>query len=251
LKAKAVLFDLFGTLLVYGDMALAWKDWIDDMQLGLNRLGLGLGREQVSLACDGFFGGVCAPAEGLTVYETRIRNLALSLGAQPSDEWCRELAAESLVRWQAQISLDPDALPTLHRLREQGLLVGVLSNFDHHPHVHRVLAETGLGPLLDAIVISGAVGLKKPDPRIFYLACEKMGASAADTIFVGDHPEQDFEGAHNAGLHAVLLQRKASGVDRLQMNYYSDMAQGLDQGAEKAAHRIVSGLPQILSIVEN
>lgn len=248
LKAKAVLFDLYGTLLVYGNMGLAWKDWIEDMQIGLNQLGLGLSREQVSASCDGFFGGMCPPAEGLTVYETRIQNLAIGLGAKPSHEWCRALASHSLVRWQAQVSLDPDTIPTLQKLRALGLRVGVLSNFDHSPHVIRILDEAGITPLLDTIVVSGAVGMKKPDPRIFHLACDRLGVDSAQTWFIGDHPEQDFEGAHQAGLVAVLLQRNADGVDRLQMNYYSDLANGLDQGAEKAAHRVVGSLPDLLKM---
>lgn len=212
-------------------MPVAWRDWIEDLRTGLHGLGLCLSWERVSQCCEDFFGGVCAPREGLTVYETRIRNLALSLGAQPSDSWCRALATESMVRWQAQIYLDPEALPTLRRLRAQGLRVGVLSNFDHAPHVLHILQETGLAEQLDSVVVSGAVGLKKPDPRIFHLACDRMGCKPEYTVFVGDHVEQDFEGAHNAGLVAILLQRSTAA----------------SPGTEKAAHRVVSSLSQILN----
>jgi len=244
---EGVLFDLFGTLFVYGDMKRAWQDWIDDIRQGLVRIGLHLTNADVSKACDGFFSGSLIPNLGLTVYETRIQRLAVSLGGVPSNSWCQLLATQSMLRWQAQITLDPEAAPTLRQLRENGIRVGVLSNFDHEPHVLHILRQAGLTDLLDCIMVSGAVGLKKPDPAIFQLALTKLGTIASQTIFLGDHPEQDFAGAHAAGLQAILLERSASGVDRLQMNYYADLSHGLDDGADQLSQRKIGSLLEIFS----
>ncbi|MGP9536972.1 HAD family hydrolase [Brachybacterium sp. AOP43-C2-M15] len=61
------------------------------------------------------------------------------------------------------------------------------------------LERTGLGPLLDRVVISEEAGMKKPDPRIFALAADGT-AQGAETWMIGDHPTADIEGGRAAGL---------------------------------------------------
>jgi putative hydrolase of the HAD superfamily len=58
-----------------------------------------------------------------------------------------------------------------------------------------------------AIVISEDVGVTKPDPRIFAIALERLGARAADTVMIGDSRAADIDGACQAGLAAVWLNR--------------------------------------------
>ena len=80
----------------------------------------------------------------------------------------------------------PDAVETLRGAKERGLATALISNisFDVRPH----LARAGLLDHLDAVVLSYEVGLIKPDPRIFALACEKLAADPARAVMVGDHP---------------------------------------------------------------
>ena len=65
----------------------------------------------------------------------------------------------------------------------------------------------GLGSMLDAVVSSAEVGLHKPDPRIFELACARVGVRPAEAAHVGDHPYADVLGATTAGMAAVLVDR--------------------------------------------
>ena len=81
--------------------------------------------------------------------------------------------------------------------------LGVVSNF--YGNVGRILEESGLTPLLGAVVDSTVVGVSKPDPRIFQLAVEQLGVRAAQTLFVGDSLEQDIKPARAAGLHTAWL----------------------------------------------
>ena len=53
--------------------------------------------------------------------------------------------------------------------------------------------------------MSEAAGCKKPDPRIFQLACDELGVAPGDCWFVGDHPENDILGARRLGMHAVWI----------------------------------------------
>src|SRR4030081_1032536 len=82
IKTKGVFFDLYGTLLILGDMKKAWSDWMGVFHDGLSDHGLSLDEAAFGHHCDRFFGKEEPPAAagGLTVFERRIHRLAGSLG---------------------------------------------------------------------------------------------------------------------------------------------------------------------------
>jgi putative hydrolase of the HAD superfamily len=90
----------------------------------------------------------------------------------------------------------------LSRLRQR-VALGVVSNF--YGNVHRILEEAELAPLLGAIVDSGVVGVRKPDPEIFTLAVTRLGLEPEEVLHVGDSFEKDIVGAHAAGLRTGWL----------------------------------------------
>ncbi len=67
-----------------------------------------------------------------------------------------------------------------------------------------------LGPegRFDPVLISGDIDAPKPDPRIFAEACRLAGREPAECLYVGDRPETDALGAHQAGLTGVWVNRK-------------------------------------------
>lgn len=83
--------------------------------------------------------------------------------------------------------------------------VGLVSNFDHASTAHAVLARNGLTELLDPIVISDDVGVRKPGSRIFEIACEALGVDPSRCLYVGDSYGPDVEGATGAGLQVVWI----------------------------------------------
>ena len=97
----------------------------------------------------------------------------------------------------------PGAAQGLASLHDAGFIVGCVSNADGT--VDRLLAEAGLAGHLAFIVDSGAVGIEKPDPRIFAIALEKAGVSPAEAMYVGDVYAVDVVGARRAGIEPVLL----------------------------------------------
>jgi len=97
----------------------------------------------------------------------------------------------------------PGAALGLASLHNAGFIVGCVSNADGT--VDRLLAEAGLAGHLAFIVDSGAVGIEKPDPRIFAIALEKAGVSPAEAMYVGDVYAVDVVGARRAGIEPVLL----------------------------------------------
>jgi putative hydrolase of the HAD superfamily len=98
--------------------------------------------------------------------------------------------------------LDADTRDTLAELRSRGMKLGVITN---GPGVmqRRKLAVLGLDLTFDAVLVSDEEGVSKPDAEIFRRALARCGVAAHETLFVGDHPVADIEGAHGAGLHAV------------------------------------------------
>ncbi|MGW7541906.1 HAD family hydrolase [Streptomyces sp. NPDC054770] len=83
----------------------------------------------------------------------------------------------------------PDAVRVLRTLREHGIPVAVISNigWDLRP----VFREHGLDAYVDAYVLSYEHGVQKPDPRLFTVALEALGAEPAGTLMVGDSRPAD------------------------------------------------------------
>ena len=98
-----------------------------------------------------------------------------------------------------------DARAALASLQRAGLRLAVVSNFD--ARLPRLLADTGLGELLDVVVYSEEVGVEKPHPAIFEELLERLGLPAARVLHVGDSRRDDVEGARAVGMQALWLTR--------------------------------------------
>jgi putative hydrolase of the HAD superfamily len=93
---------------------------------------------------------------------------------------------------------------TLCALHTQGIRIGIVTNGEiqfQKPKIEQLL----IGRYLSTVVISEAVQVQKPDPRIFAHALSKIGCPASETWFVGDHPANDVLGAAAVGLRAIWL----------------------------------------------
>ena len=95
------------------------------------------------------------------------------------------------------------AIETVRALRERGIRVGVLTN-GPSAFQRRKLETSGVGTEVDAIAVSGELGVAKPDERAFELALALLGTDAGETAMVGDSLENDVLGAMRAGLAAVV-----------------------------------------------
>jgi len=98
----------------------------------------------------------------------------------------------------------PDAAPALAALRERGLRIVCVSNWDYE--LPAVLERIGLATAIDGVVTSAAAGARKPDPAIFAPALAIAGCTAAEALHVGDSDE-DVAGARAAGIDVVRIDR--------------------------------------------
>lgn len=99
-----------------------------------------------------------------------------------------------------------DVVPTLEKLRDRGITLGVLSNFDSR--LHAVLKALNLTNFFSSVTISTEVGAAKPDFHIFNAALNKHDCPAEFAWHVGDSLKEDFEAAKAAGLRGIWLDRK-------------------------------------------
>jgi HAD superfamily hydrolase (TIGR01509 family) len=93
----------------------------------------------------------------------------------------------------------------LTRVRRRGVPTVLVSNWDHARAGSAMLEHTRLGPLLDHVVISEAVGFRKPHPRIFEAALAPFGATPQAALHVGDLAEADAWGAGRLGFRTVWI----------------------------------------------
>jgi HAD superfamily hydrolase (TIGR01509 family) len=83
----------------------------------------------------------------------------------------------------------PDTEPVLRGLRAAGVPVAVVSNIAWE--IRSVFRQHGVVDLVDEFVLSYVEGVVKPDPKIFTVACQRIGVAPEQALMVGDSPEND------------------------------------------------------------
>ena len=99
--------------------------------------------------------------------------------------------------------LRPGAAACLDGLRTQGVRVGLLSNFDHR--LPEILEGLGIARFFSSVMLPSNTGARKPGAAAFQNATEALGIEPANTLFVGNDPEIDRDGARACGLKALLV----------------------------------------------
>jgi len=90
--------------------------------------------------------------------------------------------------------------------------VGVITNFDDTATAYEILARHGILPRLGAVVVSEAIGLRKPSPVLVRLALRELDVPAPDAVMIGDHAIEDVGAANAAGVDAIWIDKTGEGV---------------------------------------
>jgi putative hydrolase of the HAD superfamily len=185
---QAILFDLDDTLY---DLRSYWRERL--------RLALSLVQER--------YAHLDPEALALTAMSERvfIEHWPDFLRRQGVDDETLIAEAHEAFRqaWFERMTLAEDAKPTLAALRLRHKL-GLITNGPGT--IQRAKIERfGLAEYFDVLIVSGEVGVAKPDPAIFRLALERLDVEPAQALFVGDAPEYDRRGAAAAGVPFVWM----------------------------------------------
>jgi putative hydrolase of the HAD superfamily len=125
--------------------------------------------------------------------------------------------------------------PVLQELRQRYRL-GVVSNF--YGNLEAVCRGAGLASLFSVLVDSHRVGAEKPDPAIFHVALEALGAVPETTVLVGDSLRRDREGARRTGMRFIWMMPQGLGAAEAQSS------------AEPPVQHAVAELCQLMRILE-
>lgn len=95
-----------------------------------------------------------------------------------------------------------EVIDTLHA---RGYKLGIISNLIGEYEIYDWLRDDGLDKYFDAVILSPVVGLRKPDPRMYWMGCEKLGLEPEECVSVADNLNRDITGAIAAGIGANIL----------------------------------------------
>lgn len=135
-------------------------------------------------------------------FEDRLR-ITLSLleaDGLVDDAHALEFATHLGMRVLEGMTLEHPDVPRVVRELSRRFRLGIVSNYPFGPVVTGSLERLGIADAFDAVVVSGEVGWSKPHPEIFALALAALDADPGRTVFVGDNPVADMEGAKVAGM---------------------------------------------------
>lgn len=132
------------------------------------------------------------------------------LGAPPPSP---TMLAEALRAYYAfsetQWSPMPNVHETLQQLQAENFRLAIISNASDDNNVQRLIDNANLRRYFDPIVISAAVGLRKPNPKIFERVLQAWGFQPAECVMIGDTLGADILGAQLAGLRHIWLTAQA------------------------------------------
>ena len=215
MKIKAVLFDLYGTLAGFEPTRfLIQSQVVKKYNLFLTQQGVSKGY----FLADKFMAeqNAVKPVRSMNQIEkenffARYEQLVLSGDALDVNlDLCKKIFKE-LQQVSYSMVLYPDVIDSLIKLKSLNFKLGLISNMDKLGS--ELLNEFKLSEYMDICVTSKEANVEKPDPQIFNLALSKLNIKPEEAIYVGDQILSDVEGASNAGMTPVLLDRENSHVN--------------------------------------
>lgn len=102
------------------------------------------------------------------------------------------------------LKLRPYAKSLLRNIAEN-CKIGLISNFTYAPAIYASLRKLGINQFFNAVIVSESIGWRKPHKRIFQDALRKLQVTAKETVYIGDSPLEDIEGAKAVGMKTVFV----------------------------------------------
>ncbi len=96
--------------------------------------------------------------------------------------------------------------------------LGLISNFTYAPVIYVGLRRLAINRFLSAVLVSADVGWRKPNKRIFEEALRRLGVRPEETVYVGDSPLEDIQGAKVLGMKTVFVPSQFYSLEFLREN---------------------------------
>lgn len=195
-----ILFDFFGTLVDYDDGHA--RSPVGSAAM-VSALGRPMSADEFTVAWDEAWmswEARCAPGR----LEFSMLDVARSFLPSASPGEISSFVSVYISEWNAGVRYLPGIGDLLAGLARRHRLA-VVSNTHEPDLVPFHLAAMGVGDLVDTVVTSVEVGVRKPSPAIYAEALTRLGIAASAAVFVGDNPTADYFGPLAAGMRAAFL----------------------------------------------
>lgn len=194
MKFNAVIFDLFGTL-------------VDDFVSSVGQMNAELAAA-LAVPIEPFMQLWRQTSEMRTIgafqtVEESIEYVCRAMGVQVTAKQMTRAVEIRLRHTRRALEPRPNAVETLTRLKGEGHKLALLSNCSIEIPI--LWEETVFANLIDHPIFSSRERLKKPDPRIYHLACERLGVIPEECIYIADGENHELKAAATVGMHPVLV----------------------------------------------
>lgn len=169
--------------------------------------------------------------------EASIEHVCGALGVQVNAEQMAKAVEFRLEYTRRALTPKPDAVATLAQLKHTGFKVGLLSNCSIEIPI--LWPETKFADLIESPVFSSRERLKKPDPRIYQIACERLGVAPEHCLYIADGENHELKAAADFGMSPVLI-RPTSHEPRGDLRQEAREWQGLQ----------ISALAEVLALID-
>jgi putative hydrolase of the HAD superfamily len=226
MKFKTVIFDLFGTLV--DDFVSSVGQMHQEMAAALGvpyEQFMQVWRQTAEMRIIGAFETV----------EANIKYVCDDMKVQPEAERINKAVDIRMQYMRRTLEPRPDAIKTPSQLKNQGYKTGLISNCSIEIPI--LWHETAFAEAIDTPIFSSRVRLRKPDTRIYHLACERLDVTPEDCLYVADGEDHELAAAAKVGLHPVLIRT------------VTQKTSGSHQEAREWQGSTVASLPEVLQFV--
>jgi len=207
-KIRAIIFDCYSTLIdiwtderkkeLFHNLSLYLQYYGVHIDAGNLKAELDLEKERYLLSTEEPYPEVDLEA----VFTNILQKYGLN-NPFLAESCCKLLRILSRERFQ----LFDDSLPVLREMKKSRYLLAIVSDAQKVFCTHES-EMLGLTPFFSHTVMSTQFGFRKPDPRLFSIACALLATPPANAVYIGNDPETDVKGAQGIGMKAILLDRE-------------------------------------------
>jgi len=201
MKFNTVIFDLFGTLV--DDFASSVGQMHQEMAAALAvpyEQFISLWGQTAKMRILGAFDSV----------EANIKYVCETMNVRAGAEQISKTVEIRMKYIRQALRPRPDAITTLRLLKDQGYQIGLLSNCSIEIPI--LWPETAFADFIDTPTFSSLVRMKKPDPHIYDIACERLGVKPETCLYIADGENYELKAAAKVGLYPVLIRTSSQEI---------------------------------------
>lgn len=212
---KAVTFDLWETLILErnGWSSNRMNVRCNNLAIEFNKFGVKTSKRQIRLAFTKMFSWLTdiwdtnKEVTHQDQIEFIIKSVLKNSLAVNEELICQLSPAYTSAIFEVPPDLNPDATKVLKWLKEQNKKVGLISNTGLTPGfgLREFLTKKKIAKYFDLMLFSDEVYVRKPDPRIFQIAAQKLQVNPHQIVHIGDNLKSDIHGSKKAEFQTIYL----------------------------------------------